>query len=130
MRAVDGFCTRVGRLRTLGSVGVTDRLRQLATFQADANACTRCHDHDGINLLFVDPAAGCARPILAYSPTAALGILVVGEAPNHADTFDDHKRYLTYDFDTDRTGRFMRALLIDEQAFGLRRSTMSYSPTR
>jgi uracil-DNA glycosylase family 4 len=65
-------------------------------------------------LLFVDPVAGCARPILARDPTAALGILVVGEAPNQADTFDSNKRYLTYDFETDPTGRFMHALLIEE----------------
>lgn len=52
--------------------------------------------------------------MLARSPTAALGVLVIGEAPNHADTFDPDKRYLTYDYDTDPTGRFMRALLIDE----------------
>jgi len=52
--------------------------------------------------------------MLARSPTASLGILVVGEAPNHADTFDPDKGYLTYDYDTDPTGRFMRALLIEE----------------
>jgi len=91
-----------------------DRLRRLETFQADAKACTRCHDYEGVNLLFVDPVRGCAAPMLARSPTALLGILVVGEAPNHADTFDPDKGYLTYDYDTDPTGRFMRALLIEE----------------
>jgi uracil-DNA glycosylase family 4 len=91
-----------------------DRLRRLEAFQADAKACTRCRDHEGVNLLFVDPARGCAAPMLARSPTAALGILVVGEAPNHADTFAPDKGYLTYDYDTDPTGRFMRTLLIEE----------------
>lgn len=52
--------------------------------------------------------------MLTRLPTAALGVLVVGEAPNHADTFDPDKGYLTYDTDTDPTGRFMRTLLIDE----------------
>jgi uracil-DNA glycosylase family 4 len=52
--------------------------------------------------------------MLARSPTAALGVLVVGEAPNHADTFDPDKGYLTYDCDTDPTGRFMHTLLIEE----------------
>jgi hypothetical protein len=33
--------------------------------------------------------------MLARSPTAALGVLVVGEAPNHADTYHPDKRYLT-----------------------------------
>lgn len=91
-----------------------DRVRRLATFQIDAKACTRCREHEGVNLLFVDSARGCATPMLTRSPTAALGVLVVGEAPNHADTFDPDKGYLTYDYDTDPTGRFMRALLIDE----------------
>lgn len=65
-------------------------------------------------MLFVDPVHGCATPMLARSPTAALGVLIVGEAPNHADTFDPDKGYLTYDYDTDPTGRFMRTLLIKE----------------
>src|SRR4051794_16252730 len=88
--------------------------RRLATFQAEAKACTRCRDHEGVNLLFVDPSRGCATPMLARMPTAALGVLVVGEAPNHADTFAPGKGYLTYDDDTDPTGRFMRTLLIEE----------------
>ncbi|MEO7729692.1 MAG: uracil-DNA glycosylase family protein [Kofleriaceae bacterium] len=67
-----------------------------------------------MNLLFVDPVRGCATPMLTRSPTASLGVLVVGEAPNHADTFALDKGYLTYDDDTDPTGRFMRALLIEE----------------
>ncbi len=52
--------------------------------------------------------------MLARMPTAALGVLVIGEAPSHADTFASGKGYLTYDGDTDPTGRFMRTLLIEE----------------
>lgn len=92
----------------------SERQRRLAIYQAEAKSCTRCRDHGGVNLLFVDPVGGCATPMLARSPTAALGVLLVGEAPNHADTYDPDKGYLTYDYDTDPTGRFMRALLIDE----------------
>jgi uracil-DNA glycosylase family 4 len=92
----------------------TVRLLRLASFQEDAKSCTRCRDHGGANLLFVDPVQGYATPILTKSPTAALGVLVVGEAPNHADTFDSNKGHLTYDFDTDQTGKFMRKLLIEE----------------
>ena len=51
--------------------------------------------------------------MLARTPTAALGVLVVSEAPNHADTFAPDKGYLTYNDDTDPTGRFMRTLLIE-----------------
>ena len=95
-------------------VGATDQARRLATFQEDARSCIRCRDHAGVNMLFVDPMRGCATPVLARSPTAALGVLLVGEAPNHADTFDPDRGYLTYNYDTDPTGRFMRTLLIDE----------------
>lgn len=52
--------------------------------------------------------------MLPKQPTAALGLLVVGEAPNYDDTFDPEKGYLTYDFETDPTGRFMRTLLVEE----------------
>jgi len=52
--------------------------------------------------------------MLAKSPTASLGVLVVGEAPNYADTYDSDKGYLTYDVDTDPTGKFMHALLVEE----------------
>jgi uracil-DNA glycosylase family 4 len=52
--------------------------------------------------------------MLARSSTAALGVLVVGEAPNREDTFALDKRYLTYDYDTDPTGRFMHTLLVEE----------------
>jgi uracil-DNA glycosylase family 4 len=68
----------------------------------------------GKNLLFVDPVDGCATPMLPKDPTARLGVLVVGEAPNYDDTFDPAKRRLTYDKDTDPTGKFMHALLIEE----------------
>jgi hypothetical protein len=64
--------------------------------------------------LYVDTLEGCARPMLQRSPTAALGILVVGEAPNWDDTFHADNGHLTYDADTDPTGRFMRQLLTDE----------------
>jgi uracil-DNA glycosylase family 4 len=87
---------------------------RLASFQADVKECIRCRDQGGNNLLFVDPERGCASPMLARAPTAALGVLVVGEAPNQADTFDEDKGYLTYHDETDPTGRFMRTLLIEE----------------
>jgi DNA polymerase len=92
----------------------TRRIQRLALFQAEAKTCTHCHEHEGRNLLFIDPTHGCAQPILAPSPTAALGILLVGEAPNYDDSFHRDKRYLTYDSDTDPTGKFMRTLLIHE----------------
>ena len=88
-----------------------ERLRRLTVFQHDARGCTSCH---APGLLYVDTLKGCARPMLQRAPSAALGILVVGEAPNWDDTFHVDKGHLTYDADTDPTGRFMRQLLIDE----------------
>ncbi len=83
---------------------------RLALYQEEIRACTRCHA-DG--LLHVDAIGGIARPVLARAPTAALGILVVGEAPNYADTYDAKKQYLTYEPGTDPTGSFMFELLVD-----------------
>lgn len=83
---------------------------RLALFNEEAGACTSCVP-DG--LLYSD-ARGCATPLLTRDPSGGLGVLLVGEAPNIDDTFDANKGYLTYDSDTDPTGRFMRSLLIDE----------------
>ena len=77
------------------------RLRRLSLFQTDAKACTSCHEPD---LLYVHEQHGHARPMLQASPTGALGILVVGEAPNKDDTYNPTKGHLTYDADTDRPG--------------------------
>jgi uracil-DNA glycosylase family 4 len=83
---------------------------RLAQFNEDVAGCTSCI---ATGLIFSDER-GCARPLTTKSPSGALGVLVVGEAPNVDDTFSAAKRYLTYDSDTDPTGRFMRSLLIDE----------------
>lgn len=93
---------------------MTDRAHRLAVFMEEVRGCTRCRVHKGANLLFSDSVAGCARPMLPRKPTAKLGVLVVGEAPNYDDTFNADKGYLTYDFETDPTGRFMRRLLVEE----------------
>ena len=95
----------MGEARAQGSVV------KLALFGMEAKECTRCIEHD---LVYIDEVHGAARPMLQRSPTGTLGILVVGEAPNWDDTFLPDKGYLTYDADTDPTGRFMRALLVEE----------------
>jgi uracil-DNA glycosylase len=96
-----------------------ERRSRLLTFRQDALACVRCVE---AGLLHRDER-GCARPLLARQITGGLGIVVVGEAPNIDDTFDPGKGYLTYDAETDPTGRFMRSLLIDEA--GLREEELS-----
>lgn len=40
--------------------------------------------------------------------------MFIFEAPNRDDTFDKDKGYLTYDRETDPTGRFTRCLMVDE----------------
>lgn len=55
-----------------------------------------------------------AKPLFGRFEPWPNGTLFVFEAPNYDDTFDHDKGYLTYDFDTDPTGRFTRKLIRDE----------------
>lgn len=82
-------------------------VNRLSLYQAEAAPCTSCRAHD---LLHVDEQGKRAKPMLQRSPTGALGVLIIGEAPNRDDTYDAEKGYLTYDYDTDPTGRFMQHL--------------------
>jgi uracil-DNA glycosylase len=86
-------------------------VKRLLLYRSEAERCTSCHAH---GLLHVDERGGRAMPMLQRSPTGALGILIIGEAPNWDDTYDPEKGYLTYDYDTDPTGTFMHTLLIEE----------------
>ena len=86
-------------------------MQLLRRYHVEASGCTRCHELD---LVHIDDALGTARPMLQRDATGSLGILVVGEAPNWSDTYDNTKGHLTYDRDTDPTGRFMFQLLTDE----------------
>jgi uracil-DNA glycosylase family 4 len=61
--------------------------------------------------------------MLQLKPTGALGILIVGEAPNWDDTYHPRKGHITYDPNTDPTGQFMHSLLTDE--VGLRPDEIS-----
>ena len=67
--------------------------------------CRVCHDSD---LLHVG-----ARPLFCRYRGDRSDLLFVLEAPNHDDTFDPDKGYLTYDKDTDPSGRFFRELCAD-----------------
>ena len=55
-----------------------------------------------------------ARPLFGNFEPWGRGLLFVFEAPNHSDTFDSGKGYLTYDQETDPTGRFARVLMTEE----------------
>lgn len=86
-------------------------MQRLKVFQSDASGCTSCHD---AGLVHVAPSLGHARPMLQKNAVGRLGILIVGEAPNWDDTYHPAKGHLTYDKDTDPTGRFMWQLLTEE----------------
>lgn len=81
---------------------------RLIDYQQRALACTRCHDE----ALLYAGAEGRAYPLFQRDPTGRAAILVVAEAPNLTDSFDEDKRRLTYDADTDPTGVFARELLL------------------
>ncbi len=77
----------------------------LVQLRDELASCTVCRA-DG--LLFPN-----ARPLFCKPSTTKARVLFVAEAPNHADTFDADKGYLTYDDDTDPTGVFFRELALD-----------------
>ena len=64
--------------------------------------CRRCHEASALY-----PGA---RPLFARFTGERADLLFVLEAPNYDDTFDPDKGYLTYDADTDPSGRFFREL--------------------
>lgn len=75
--------------------------------QSKASGCDRCHSE---GLLYAE-GADRAYPLFQKSPPWPVRVVVVGEAPNHADTFDPSKRRLTLEPGTDPTGSFMFELL-------------------
>jgi uracil-DNA glycosylase family 4 len=54
---------------------------------------------------------GWAYPLFDEHSLCPSGIVVVAEAPNWDDTYNETKRRLTYDIETDPTGNFTRELL-------------------
>lgn len=67
-------------------------------------------------------STNCASPLIQAGARALFGrfkvwkngVLFLFEAPNWDDTFNDDKGYLTYDRETDRSGRFARQLMVEE----------------
>ena len=54
------------------------------------------------------------RPLFGRFKVWKNGVLFLFEAPNWDDTFDEDKGYLTYDRETDPSGRFARQLMVEE----------------
>lgn len=87
---------------------MSDRAAHLNAFNQEARTCTRCHE---AGLLHVESPEQRARPLFQKNPTCASGVMIVAEAPNWDDTYDPNKGFLTYEADTDPTGRFTVELL-------------------
>ena len=68
--------------------------------------CRKCHEAQLLH--------GGARPLFCKFQGDRSDLLFVLEAPNHDDTFNPDKGYLTYDKDTDPSGRFFRELCANE----------------
>lgn len=78
-----------------------------ADLQGQISSCIRCRD---LGLLFQHEDGRWAYPILQKAPPATATLMAVLEAPNGSDTFDPDKGYLTFDYETDPSGRFTREL--------------------
>lgn len=68
----------------------------------DLSLCTRCQS-------LLEPGA---YPLFQKAPSLPCRVLFILEAPNRDDTFDPAKGHLTYDTDTDPSGRFFRELYL------------------
>jgi len=79
----------------------------IEVLQAEAKSCDRCH---GERLLYVD-GENRAYPLFQKAPPFPVRVVVVAEAPNYDDSFNEAKRRLTLDPDTDPSGAFMHELL-------------------
>ena len=84
-----------------------DRQATIARFRSEASRCTLCREQ---GLLYQHEDGRWACPLFHRGSTCSSGIVVVAEAPNFDDTFDPDKQRLTYDAETDPTGRFAREL--------------------
>jgi uracil-DNA glycosylase family 4 len=79
----------------------------LEVLQAEAAFCARCHD---VALLYAEGDRS-AYPLFQKNPPWPVRVMVVGEAPNFDDSFDQAKRRLTIEPETDPSGAFMFELL-------------------
>ena len=62
------------------------------------------------------PPLACsgAKPLFGRFKVWQNGVFFIFEAPNWDDTFNKDKGYLTYDRETDPTGRFTRLLMVEQ----------------
>lgn len=80
----------------------------LSEYKSTVRRCTACRD---MGLINHEAQLGWAYPLFDEHSLYSSGIVVVAEAPNWDDTYNESKRRLTYDIETDPTGNFTRELL-------------------
>ena len=80
----------------------------LTAYRNEAGHCTSCRE---LGLLYKHTNGRWSYPLFHLESTFSSRILFIAEAPNFDDTFNSDKGRLTYDAETDPTGRFMRELL-------------------
>ena len=96
-------------------------VKKIDEFKKTAGKCVECRTFD---LLHHDEQNGWAYPLFDEFSSCSSGIVVVSEAPNFDDTFNESKRRLTYDIQTDDTGNFTRELL---ESVGLKVSDVLFT---
>lgn len=94
---------------------------KIEEFKKTAGKCAECRTFD---LLHHDEQHGWAYPLFDEYSLCPSGIVIVSEAPNFDDTFNESKRRLTYDIQTDDTGNFTRELL---ESVGLKVSDVLFT---
>ena len=81
--------------------------QNLSLFRDTARGCVDCRTS---GLVYHDNEHGWGYPLFDEGASCPSQVIVVAEAPNWDDTFDQAKRRLTYDIKTDPTGDFTRDL--------------------
>ena len=81
--------------------------QDLSLFRDTARGCVDCRTS---GLVHYDSEFGWGYPLFHEGASCPSQIIVVAEAPNWDDTYDQAKRRLTYDIETDPTGNFTRDL--------------------
>jgi len=74
----------------------------------EIRSCRKCHQQ---GLIYRDNLQHEGYPVFFESGNLQSDVIFILEAPNYADSFDPDKKRLTYDAETDPTGRFVRECL-------------------
>ena len=79
----------------------------VVVLQEEIRQCHRCRE---LGLIHQHETGRWAYPVLQNDPPLVVEVMGILEAPNASDTFDESKGHLTFDSETDPSGRFTREL--------------------